>query len=119
MSSGGCGDQMTPKLTIVCASYRRYEHLPILIHSIMAQTIQNFRLLILHDGPDERMHSLLIRYQNEFPDRMRFMFTEKRYNDYGHSLRDLGIKEADGEFILITNDDKYYSPQFIEFMMQA
>ena len=31
--------------------------------------------------------------------------TKKRYNDWGHSLRDLGIKEAKGEYIIHLNPD--------------
>ena len=110
---------MDKSVTIVCVCYRRYDQLPILIYAFMAQTLQNFRLLVLHDGPDERMHALLLRYKAEFPDRLSFVFSDKRHNDYGHSLRDLGIKLADSDYLLITNDDNYYCPRFLEFMFVA
>jgi len=106
-------------LSIVCVSYQRYQQIPILIHSFLAQTLQNFKLKIYHDAPDAKMEAILARYKAEYPSLIDYQFTGQRYNDYGHSLRDIGIAEADGDYLLITNDDNYYVPRFLEFMFQA
>ena len=45
--------------------------------------------------------------------------SQARHNDYGHSLRDIGIRRANLEFILVTNGDNYYSPKFVESMFDA
>jgi GT2 family glycosyltransferase len=110
---------LNAELTAVVAAYRRYEQLPVLIHSFLCQTLQNFRLLVIHDGTDDRMETLLEDYRRRFPDRIDFVFTPERHNDYGHSLRELGIGLADTPFLLITNDDNYYVPRFLEFMFAA
>ncbi len=106
-----------PDLTVVCVSYKRYENIPILIHSFLAQTLQSYKLLIIHDGYDAKMDGILSRYKAEYPDKVDYLFTEQRYNDWGHSLRDMGIGLADTEYILITNDDNYYAPKFLELML--
>lgn len=106
-----------PDLTVVCVSYKRYENIPILIHSFLAQTLQSYKLLIIHDGHDAKMDAILSRYKAEYPDKLDYLFTEQRYNDWGHSLRDMGIGLADTEYILITNDDNYYAPKFLELML--
>lgn len=108
-----------PLITIICVSYKRYKNIPILIHSFLAQTRQDFNLLIIHDGYDEVMAGLLKDFKETNPDRIDYKFTEKRYNDYGHSLRDLGIQMAIGRYILITNDDNYYCPVFLDYMLNA
>jgi hypothetical protein len=52
-------------------------------------------------------------------DRFFYRESEVRYNDWGHSLRALGIKEARAEFLHITNGDNYYVPRFTEFAFEA
>ncbi|TDK67551.1 glycosyltransferase family 2 protein [Sapientia aquatica] len=108
-----------PEITIVCVAYKRYHLIPILIHCFLAQTLQNFKLLVLHDGYDEQMHTLLDEFKVKHPDKFDYYFSEQRFNDYGHTLRDIGIKMAESEYILITNDDNYYCPDFLEIMFKA
>lgn len=106
-------------ITIVSVAYKRPKNIPVLIHSLLAQTLQNFRLVIIHDGYDAEMETLLSGYRDQNPDVIEFMMSEKRYGDYGHSLRDIGIKLTDTEYILLTNDDNYYCPRFLEYMFNA
>ena len=107
------------EITIVCVAYKRYQNIPVLIHSFLAQTLQNFKLLILHDGYDEAMDILLSEYKTKYPNTINFAFTPERHNDFGHSLREIGIGLADTPFLLLTNDDNYYCPIFLENMFQA
>ena len=104
------------ELTVVCVSYRRYRNIPVLIHAFLAQTLQNFKLLVIHDGPDAEMDALLAPFRRSDPDVVDYRFTETRFKDYGHSLRDMGIRLADTEYLLLTNDDNYYVPTFLEYM---
>lgn len=62
----------------------------------------DFEVLIYHDGPLD--HPLDVK----LPRKVKFVETPKRFNDWGHSLRDIGIKEASGEYILHTNADNTY-----------
>lgn len=103
-------------LTVICVAYKRYRNLPVLIHSFLAQTLQNFKLIVIHDGYDSQMASLLTPYREQYPEEFDFCFSQQRYNDYGHSLRDMGIQLAQTEYLLITNDDNYYAPKFLEYM---
>ena len=106
-----------PSLSIVCVSYKRYKEINVLIHCFLSQTIQNFNLHILHDGPDPVMEKILKEYADKYPE-ITYEFTEKRFNDWGHSLRSIGLQKAIGDYVLITNDDNYYSPKFIEIMFE-
>lgn len=110
---------MTNQLTVVCVAYKRYKEIPVLIHSFLAQTVQNFKLIVLHDGYDEKMHQILDGFKVKNPDVIDYVFTQERYNDWGHTLRELGIQMAETEFLLITNDDNYYCPVFVEKMFAA
>lgn len=105
-----------PELTVICVSYKRYRNIPVLLHAFLAQTLQNFRLLVIHDGPDAEMDAVLSPFKARYPGFIDYRFTERRFKDFGHSLRDLGIQLADTEYLLLTNDDNYYCPVFLEYM---
>jgi len=104
-------------ITIVCVAYKRYTQIPVLIHSFLCQSLQNWKLHIIHDGYDQKMDELLQPYQEKYP-QIHYEFTPSRHNDYGHTLREIGIQKADTEFILITNDDNYYVPEFLKLMFR-
>ncbi len=112
-------DQGKLKLSIVCVTYKRPKLLKVLIESFLAQTIQNFEILVMHDGPDEETRLILEDYAKNYPGKVTPYFSDNRYNDYGHSLRDLGIAMCKSQYLLLTNDDNYYAPVFIENMFEA
>lgn len=105
-------------LTIICVAYKRYENIRVLVHCLFAQTTQNFKLIVLHDGYDKRMDDILGEYKKTYPN-FDYHFSETRYNDYGHSLRDYGLTLVDSKYVLITNDDNYYCSKFLELMFDA
>jgi len=106
------------EITIICVSYKRYQQINVLINSLLCQTLSNWKLLVIHDGHDARMGREIKRYTTEHPN-IKYMETDRRYNDYGHSLREIGIKMAETPYIMITNDDNYYTPKFLEYMFET
>ena len=56
------------QLTIICVSYKRYRNLPVLVHSFLAQSLQNFKLLVIHDGYDPRMEEILSEFKAKYPE---------------------------------------------------
>ncbi len=77
------------------------------LQSLYHQKYHNFEILFLHDGPRTQPWET-----DEFPPprwiRLKTHATPVRANDYGHSLRDLGIRMARGQYLLITNADNYH-----------
>jgi len=118
ISSAQVSLSKSKKLTIFCVAYKRYESIYVLTHSLMSQTVQNFDLVLIHDGPDERMSAIFDQLKARYPDRLHCYFTDQRFNDYGHTLRDIAIGMCSTEFIMLTNDDNYYTPRFIEYMFE-
>jgi len=82
------------------------------MESISKSTYKDFEVLIYHDGPVSRplpdIDHLDLNY--------KFKQTKKRYNDWGHTLRDAGIKEAKGEYIIHFNPDNLLDPNVLEEM---
>jgi hypothetical protein len=105
-------------LTIVVVTYRQPDALRCLLDSLLCQTLQNFRVVIIHDGPDAATEQVATSYQRIRPGVFEYEATAERFNDYGHSLRAKVIPTVDTEFVLITNGDNYYSPRFVEMAFE-
>ena len=108
-----------PRLTIVVATYQQELALDCLLKSLVCQTLQNFKVLVIHDGPSQTTPSIVSACSRERAGLFEYLETPNRFNDFGHSLRAVGIEKASTEFILLTNGDNYYSPRFVEFMFEA
>ncbi len=105
------------RLFIGVVAYQRPEAIHVLLRSLFVQTDQDFFCKVYHDGYDPKIELILRAYREEYPEQMDYEFTSKRYNDFGHSLRQMAINDAKGEYLLITNDDNYYVPVFVQNMM--
>src|SRR5215216_6374124 len=75
------------------------------IASLQAQTFTDYEILCYHDGP------LL---DPDAPRPVPIRATPQRFNDFGHSLRDIGIREAAGDYIIQFNADNLLYPFALE-----
>lgn len=103
-----------PRVSVVCVTYKQEAPLRVFVSSFLNQTAHNWDLLVYHDGPDATFDAQMEALAAISEGRIRYGSTETRFNDYGHTLRDRGLKEIDGDYVLITNGDNYYVPTFIE-----
>ncbi|MGQ0800084.1 MAG: glycosyltransferase [Pseudomarimonas sp.] len=97
-----------PLFTIVVVHYQGVNSQEVFLRgigSLQAQTLQDFEILCYHDGP-------LLDTSLDFP--VPVIASEQRHNDWGHSLRDRGIREARGDYILHFNADNVLFPNALE-----
>lgn len=81
------------------------------IQCLLDQTEQSFEVLIYHDGPTLRE---IPDIWKKFENRAKLTITKVRHNDWGHTNRDRGIREASGEYIIHFNPDNIVYPNLIE-----
>ena len=107
------------KLHIICVAYERVIPLEILVRSFMVQTNPNWVLHVVYDGPTPP-EILNIKVPFKDDKRVRFYESEERYGCYGHPNRRSMLQTIEtekGDFVLLTNDDNYYVPVFVEYML--
>lgn len=91
------------------------------------QTSGDWNMILLHDGSitdqDSQTRASAIKtrrivekYQREGFD-IEYIESEKRYNDWGHSLRAIGLEKATGTFVHWNNGDNIVLPPFVEVML--
>ena len=89
------------------------------MQSFLNQTAPNWKPSAIHDGPDDKFSEIITAFAAEAPGKITGTTSDRRINDYGHSLRDMGLKAAQSDYVLLTNDDNYYVPKFVEILSAA
>ena len=110
------------KLQVIVVSYNNdLVSLNIIVNSFLAQTNKSWVMHLVHDGkPNAETASLVYHYATKCD--LRFQFTEQVNGNYGHPNRRLVLNQInpeDGEFLLITNHDNYYTPVFVEKVLNS
>jgi len=105
-----------PSFSIIMVDYDQSvnrDYMRRAIQCLMTQTYQAFELILLHDGPKEKEYcDELSQEQFEFIDQI--IVTEERFNNWGHTLRDMGIRAAKGDYIIHFNADNVLFPHALE-----
>lgn len=112
--------QERKRLSVVIVSYRQPDPLACLLYAFASQTLQTVELVVLHDGPDQATRFVVEHFSATHPSMpCRYIETANRHNDYGHTLRRIGLEQASGDYVLLTNGDNYYAARFVEYLFAA
>lgn len=106
------------KIVVIAAAYEKPIHLRGQIDSFILQTDTNWEIRIIHDGrSSEEMRSMISLYDDP---RVIFIETKQRTGLWGHPNRRWALEELpeSEDYVLITNDDNYYVPRFVEFFRE-
>ena len=107
-------------LHIIVVAYERPIALRLLIDSFLLQTCSNWEMDIVHDGPaSKEVWKTIDLYKDK---RIRFWQSEERYQNYGHPNRKAMLEMIKGDpldYVLMTNDDNYYVPKFVEYFFDV
>jgi hypothetical protein len=102
-------------LEIICVTYLRIDPLRCLVASLACQTNLSFVLKIIHDGPSLDTSECVTDLKRIYPKlNITYQETGERFNDYGHTLRSMGLMDSKQDYVLLTNDDNYYVPVFVD-----
>lgn len=100
---------MTTKVTIFIPLYNNEKYIGKTIESILAQTYQNFEILIINDGSTDRSAEVVLSYKDP---RIRLIHNEKNMGLV--YTRNKGLDETHTEYISILDSDDIFYPTKIE-----
>lgn len=106
-------------LHVICIAYERPIFSRIFIDCFLTQSDKRWDMTFVHDGPaSEAMHNVMELYSDP---RIKFIETEKRLQNWGHEHRRVMLQLIEGQkgdYVLITNNDNYYVPRYVEYMLR-
>lgn len=84
------------------------------IESVFAQTYDHWELLLVDDGSTDSSTKIALRYAEQNPEKVGYLEHEAHQNRGMSATRNLGIRNAKGEYIAFLDADDVWLPQKLE-----
>ena len=107
---------MKDLISIVLPVYNGAEFLKESIDSVLAQTYQNWELLILDDCSTDETPNIALEYEAK-DQRIHYYRNEKNLKLPGNLNKGFGL--AKGEYLTWSSDDNRYRPEALETMLRT
>lgn len=107
-------------IQFIIPTYNRTELLFTIVCSILSQTNPNWTIHIVGDNIPQTNLDRLKSFLNVInDDRIKFTNLPERYNDWGHTPRNYGMEHSTSEWTIMTGEDNYYCPEFVNEMLKV
>ena len=87
------------------------------INSVLAQTYDDWELLLVDDGSTDASTDIATRYAAAYADKVRYLCHEDRQNRGASASRNLGTRHARGEYLAFLDADDVYLPRKLEVLV--
>lgn len=107
---------LTPKVSIIVATYRRSKELKRALISLMQQTYKNIEVIVVDDNSDARwnkvVEGIVNCVTNEYEVAIKYI--QNSTNQGSANTRNIGINKSQGEYITFLDDDDLYLSNKVE-----
>lgn len=100
-------------ISIIMCTYNREKFLPRAINSVIAQTYQDWELIIVDDGSTDHTKEVVLSYTDP---RIRYERQEK--NRFYCYAANYGLKKCRGDYVAFQNSDDEWLPDKLEKQMK-
>lgn len=100
------------KVEFIFPTFDRNYELRSALHSILAQTNPDWKVNVVVDNPFRSIADVIV---DDIDDpRVYITHLDDRYNNWGHTPREKGKQMSMADYVIMTGDDGYYMPTFVE-----
>lgn len=108
-----------PRVSVIIPTYRRADYLQRAMESVIAQTMQDWELIVVDDNePDSRARSATSDVVASFAGDERVRVVWHKRNRGGAAARNSGVRQARAEFVAFLDDDDVWHPAKLERQIQ-
>ncbi len=105
----------SPFFSVITPTYNRSKYIVKAIESVLAQTFQEFELIIVDDGSEDDTESLVVPFINT-DSRVQYI---KQENKGRSTARNVGIEAAKGEYICFLDSDDIWLPKHLQLIFDG
>ena len=102
---------MTPKVSVIVATYKRENELRLALESLAKQTYSNYEIVVVNDNADsywdEKVDNIVNDFRISHSD-VEVIYIKNEVNQGSAKTRNIGIERANGEYITFLDDDDIY-----------
>lgn len=103
------------KISVLIPVYNTAHLLKRLLDSLVAQTYQNFEIILVNDGSTDHPENVVALYKEFFAERLHYYSQE---NKGLAATRNICLQHASGEYVSFIDSDDYVVPEYYETMIQ-
>jgi len=106
----------SPKVSVIVATYRRKETLKNALLSLAVQTYSNFEIIVIDDNANNDWNLEIENILNAIKSdtHVEIIYIQNKNNKGSAETRNIGIKQATGEYVTFLDDDDLYLPDKIK-----
>jgi len=98
-------DPAPVRVSVIMLTFNRPQYIGRAVESIRSQTVKDWELIVVHDGPNQEVETILRHWETREP-RLRY-FRRGAWGNIAEATN-FGIRQARGRFIAILDDDDYW-----------
>ncbi len=102
-------------VSFIVPVYNAEKYLSRCIDSLLAQTYIDYEIILVDDGSSDQSNQICNEYRQKDKKRIRVIHKE---NGGVSSARNVGLKEAVGDFVAFIDADDYVFPDYLETLLQ-
>ena len=99
-----------PKVSVIIPTFNRAQYIAAAIESVLNQTYKDFEIIVVDDGSNDNTREVLEAFMN----RIKYIYKK---NAGTASARNVGIKNAQGEYIAFLDSDDLFLPKKLEIQV--
>jgi glycosyltransferase involved in cell wall biosynthesis len=100
-----------PAVSIITPTYNRAGHLSRTVRCVLAQTFADFEWIIVDDGSTDGTEELIKSSGDS-----RISYFKREHTGWLPSVRNFGISQAKGEYIMLLDSDDEWAPGLLYFL---
>lgn len=100
-------------IEFIIPTFKRYKPLRSILASLEAQTDDDWKVTVIIDDEYPRVDILDVLKDFD-KTKITWTYSGKRYNDFGHTPREMIKQQSNADYIIMTGDDNYYTPNLIQ-----
>jgi len=104
----------TPKVSAIIVTYNRPDFVKSAIQSVLDQTFKDFELIVVDNGVEEPAEEIVKSFKDS---RIRYIRNDRNTDCAGG--KNIGMKNARGEFVAFLDDDDTWFPRKLELQINA
>ena len=104
----------TPLVSAIVIFLNEEKFLQEAIESVFGQTYDNWELLLVDDGSTDASTEVALQYAKQFSKKVRYLEHHAHQNRGMSAARNLGIRNAKGEYIAFLDADDVWMPHILE-----
>lgn len=102
------------KVSVITIFLNAEEFIKEAIESVLSQTSNDWELLLVDDGSTDKSTLIATQYAQQFPDKIHYLEHHDHRNQGMSASRNLGLKNARGQYMAFLDADDIFLPQKLE-----